>query len=291
MKFSALTGCAGLLLLCGATAAPATQTPEPSQTGQTGEREAAGGAEATSGEPSETIRIVGERPQQEVTLGSRIPRTPLFDKDTALVRSSTSLGGLSLGSGIDPYKRAVRVTKVKSCKSDHPALPDWLACDYGQVNAALDADDVDSAVYYLNRLEEVRAANAGREADDRRPLDYLIAQQRYRIADRDGDDAARLAALEAMVGTGQMTDREALSARRTIFALSMKAGARDAALDQALRIRAEAPEDDRNLANLAALYQQAGNTASAREAIRAAIAVRTGRGEAVPDNWQRLTAE
>ena len=192
--------------------------------------------------------VIGKREEKQVIVGSRIARKPLYNKDTHIIRTSTGTGGLGPGSGMDPGAQLVRRTKVVSCKSDHPALPAKLTCDFSKAQQAYNNAEYGLAEAYLRHLD-TSAANDPE-------LSYLLLQERYRIAQKTGNDDARLRLLSQMADSEQMPQDRKLLAHRTRFAIAYRLEKMELALDIAGEIERLAPNDPVNLTNIKALEQQ-----------------------------------
>ncbi|HEY0626840.1 MAG TPA: tetratricopeptide repeat protein [Allosphingosinicella sp.] len=146
------------------------------------------------------------------------------------------------------------------------------------LQAAVNAKD---AAAYVAALPAAQAA--AKTADDR----YVIAQLQLSQAININDDAAKLAALEALLASGGATAAELPRLYRNIGALSYNAKNFDrsaTALEKAIELE---PNHTDSVLQLAEVRAQQKRPADAVALIDRAIGLKKAAGETVPETWYK----
>jgi hypothetical protein len=224
------------------------------------------------------ITVTGTAPERALTTstGSRIGRRD----DPApfrTVATGTGVAGLTPGSGMDPFAGGTRTITERACRSDDPRIPAAAACRLLPIQQLLASGAFEEARSALDRF-----ASAETATDDER---YVAATLQYRIAVATGEPLDREDALRAMLATAAMPAAERPAALRSLISMAIARGddaGTEALLEQLLLL---APDDARNLANLASLRARAGRQAEAARLIGRAIEIARRRGEPVPAEW------
>lgn len=238
-------------------------------------------AQATEEEPQEVLEplpiIVMDSVEDEkmVIVGSRIPRKPL--NPNGGVASNTPRHGLVPGSGMDPSSNIVRKKTVRSCRAAVDGISKGTACLLLRAREAMAAEDwllVRGLLVPLARNAEApveeRAAAAG----------YL-----FEASGLSASKAARVEALELLLGTGSLSAQEASRVHRNLSTMARQRGDAEQARDHLQKATKLDPTADQALANLAILQREAGLSA-ARSTMQQAIAARESKGAQVPAAWR-----
>ena len=226
-------------------------TPSNSQEGETAsatqDMEAQAEADAVERNPIPIVVLGNEEERKAVVVGSRIPRTPLFDSKTHVVASSTGTPGLTPGSGMDPGA-SVRSVSKSTCKASDSQVSSNVACALIAAKDAMANEDWDLVRGILIPL----AAN-----DSLSPFEQkAVADYLYISASVSEDLANQVEALEILLGTDALSQGEAGKAWRSLSTLYLRSGRKDlaiSALDEAVRVN---PNDGRALHNLNILREQ-----------------------------------
>jgi len=110
------------------------------------------------------------------------------------------------------------------------------------------------------------------------------ARWQYRIAQQDGDDAAREVALLSMVSTGAMVPDQELSARRALAGLARSSGRTDLTIERLEDLDSTGDARAADLVRLAMLMRQEKRPGAEYIMFRA-ITMQEESGEAAPQGW------
>ncbi|MEO9579964.1 MAG: tetratricopeptide repeat protein [Marinomonas sp.] len=263
-----MTAIASVLLLQASVPAPdsaATKAPDP---------------EADAREMP--IVVTGETNADDehgIQTGSRIPRKPRFGATQLNVRSSTGIGGLTPGSGMQPLdlQNPVTRTKISSCKSDNEAVGARAACILLNADTSIEAGDVSDGANLYRHLVS---------SDEFTPEERLAGGQRlYAFAQSQGDETLREEALIRLDDSGTLPAEKAQSARRALATMAIKRSDFSAAIARLEAVVANDPLDAQSHANLAILLRQEGRE-GAKARMAQAIAAREAASSEVPAEWR-----
>jgi hypothetical protein len=236
-------------------------------------------ASAEAADPgAPVITVTGTAPERRstTTTGSRIGRRDV-PAPFPTVATSTGVAGLTPGSGMDPFAGGTRTITETACRSDDRRISAEAACRLLPIQRLLASGSFEEARSALDRLASADAAT-----DEER---YIAATLQYRMAVATGEPLDREDALRAMLATAAMPAADRPAALRSLISIAIARGddaGTEALLEQLLLL---APEDTRNLANLASLRARAGRQAEAASLIGRAIDIARRRGEPVPSEW------
>lgn len=224
--------------------------------------------------PDEEIVVRGA-PEAVAPTGSRVPRAEA-PVGYSSVSTGTGVGGLTPGSGMDPFAGPMRNVTETSCISDDPSLSADSACRLAPIQRLV-------AGRAWGEARRDRSASCRRHGD--RP--GALSRSAFSLPDRrrDRHHALREQALDRMLETAAMPQAERPPALRTLVAFSLQRGDRVEAARRLEQLVALDGEDSRSRGNLAALYSEAGRPADALALLREAIAIAGRRGEPVPPEW------
>lgn len=217
-----------------------------------------------------------ESERQTIVLGSKIPRkAPLKPYNIA---TSTGIGGLTPGSGMEPLSGQNRVGKRKSvtCASDDPAVGEEASCLLIEAQSALQENDKAHAVAlyrFLNASEDFSGSER-----------LAAARKLFAFGQAEADPLLREEALLRMLKTGAMPDQEAQGARRSLVTMALQRDNVELAVTRLRDVVAADPQDAQSLANLAILLRQEGQPDASEYMLRA-IAARKAEGQAIPPGW------
>lgn len=229
--------------------------------------------------------IIVERDRDEepdrVILGSRIPRGSFYTNGN--VATSTGIGGLAPGAGLEPFAGTNRVSKriTSTCVSDNDAVSERGACLLLEAESAIAEYDMTAAADIYRYLLGSDDFSATERLEGGRGL--------FAIATATDDTVLREEALIRLVESGLLDETQQASARRNLVSLALQRGDIDlgfARLEQHVTL---APDDAQSLANLAIMRRTHGRD-GAVSTMQQAIAAREAEGGAVPQGWRDLAA-
>ncbi len=223
------------------------------------------------GERSEDPMDAGNR-LPKVILGSRIPRQS--SQNNPYIASATSLGGLTPGSGMDPFAND-RTLRWKSCKVDGYSVGAAHACMFGKAQKAIEAQQWGAA--------QAIAADLAAQQDISVDGQYLAQRMLYTVAAATGDQAARRRSLSKMVTTGLMPAADERAALRTLAAMAITAGDTADAIGKYRDLTILDSDDYQSRVNLGSLLQQNGDVEESKVHFLAAIQILERNGQPVPE--------
>ena len=216
-------------------------------------------------------------PEMMAIVGSRIPHLvkPIFPT----LASYTGGNGLIMNGseGFDMLAGGVRNRNVRKCRVPGSTITPATACAFADVVRQMDRQDWSAARTRAETIERQRTLN-----EEER---YAVQGYLYRIATASGDKALKERALTNLVAGGHLPREDAIAAARTLAAMRYDAGDQGGALRYFQSLAEIEPADEQTRANIAALYQRAGQYAEAKVAIRQAIQLAQHNGHEVPAAW------
>ena len=222
----------------------------------------------------------GENDTEKVIVGSRIPRKPLFTNLN--YASSTGLAGAP-GGGFEPFhpQNPIRFREIRSCTSDSEQVSEGVACLLAKSDALLAEGDTAGARDLMRYVSGEASFGA---------MENLQGAKRlYAIGQASQNDALREEALVRMLRTSAVPTVEQPAILRTLFAMAMRRGDENVAIERLEDVILLDANDAQSLANLAALKQRSGQS-GASDLMTRAIAIKEAQAQSVPESWRALAS-
>jgi tetratricopeptide (TPR) repeat protein len=199
---------------------------------------------------------------------------------TLALAASLAIGSLALAAPADAQKKKEQKAAAGAVKIGDRTfnLSNEVRPALSELQKAVTAGD---AAAFTTQLAAAQAA--AKTADDR----YLIARLQFDFARARNDEAAKTAAMEAMIASGSASATELPALHGAVAEAAYKANNFDKAASHYEQLAKLKPNDPDVLSNLAVVRNKQGKSGEATQLLGQAMQARAAAGQPVPEEYYK----